>query len=101
MKVLIVLTVGLLFALAACETCDDDADDCHLFYCNSGTTKRCINKVCTCVSRCDDDQEKCETASHCQHDADKHGCQCDSSYHCIDRYCHCGFPAFPTQTPVV
>ncbi|KAK6182349.1 hypothetical protein SNE40_010058 [Patella caerulea] len=98
MKVLVFLAVFI--ATVACESCVQDGD-CKSLSCVTFATTKCIKNICTCTRKCDTITEKCHSKEHCQHEFQEDNCQCSTGLHCIDGYCHCGFPAASTLPPVV
>ncbi|XP_046352221.1 uncharacterized protein LOC124132377 [Haliotis rufescens] len=100
------LSILSVLALAACasaisrrETCSTVADCSGITSCGTAGSLICDNGQCTCTNVCDPDQDlaKCSNRNQCLArflDGDI-SCNCARpwrSFHCIDSYCHCGYP---------
>ncbi|KAK6182313.1 hypothetical protein SNE40_010025 [Patella caerulea] len=88
MRSFIILAVCAV--LVASEDCQN-TNDCRVTTC-SGAVIRCIQNICTCVTRCPDGIATCRNRENCIEDANQHNCNCRDEYHCIDNHCYCGYP---------
>ncbi|XP_071080925.1 uncharacterized protein [Haliotis cracherodii] len=80
------------------------ASDCHgITICATDGSLICSNDVCTCTHSCDKDQDLaiCADRNEClsRFLSGSISCTCPLpwlSFHCIDQYCHCGYPTIST-----
>ncbi|XP_046579774.1 uncharacterized protein LOC124287322 [Haliotis rubra] len=101
------LTILSVLALAACasalskrEACATVADCSRITVCGTAGSLICDNGLCTCTNACDPDQDlaQCTDRNECltRFLGGDITCNCARpwrSFHCIDDYCHCGYPA--------
>ncbi|XP_071106973.1 uncharacterized protein [Haliotis cracherodii] len=95
-----VCVLGLLAVIVVSvqgEVCSN-VRDCTITQCNSGGSIACEAGTCTCVVLCapEPNLARCRNQNEC-FDAYNNGqidctCQPVSDLHCIDGYCHCGYP---------